>query len=159
MTASLAQYLTNRLQALQLPSLFLYTAVVSVPSKGTTLDAMRLMSEDGVSSVAVLEEGSGRLLSAVSVTDVGKVTGFLRSVTNSKSDYQVVLPTQSNQILTTEMHQLISIIRVSFIIASLVNELNNETQDPFGSTDGEEHYPGWFIPRETRHSLLISASV
>jgi CBS domain-containing protein len=96
-TASLTRYLTNPLSALQLPSLYLYTAVVSVSSTATALDAMRMMSEDGVSSVAVLEEGSGRLLSAVSVTDVGKV----------------VVPTQSNHILTTEMHQLISLIRVS----------------------------------------------
>jgi CBS domain-containing protein len=70
---SLDQFLTNRLHFLELPSLHLYTAVVSVISTVSVLDAMRLMSEDGVSSVAVLEEGSGRLLSAVSVTDIGKV--------------------------------------------------------------------------------------
>jgi hypothetical protein len=34
---------------------------------------MKLMSEEGVSSVAVLDEDSGALLSAVSVTDIGKV--------------------------------------------------------------------------------------
>ena len=38
------------------------------------LDAMRMMSDLGVSSVAVLEEESGGLLSAVSVTDVGQVS-------------------------------------------------------------------------------------
>ena len=34
---------------------------------------MVLMSDQGVSSIAVLEEENGGLLSAVSVTDVGKV--------------------------------------------------------------------------------------
>jgi CBS domain-containing protein len=79
MKPSFAQYLTNRLQSLELPSMYLYTAVVSVSSSDNTLDAMRLMSEYGVSSVAVLEEGSGRLLSAISVTDVGKVLSGLVS--------------------------------------------------------------------------------
>jgi CBS domain-containing protein len=36
------------------------------------LDSMKLMSEEGVSSVAVLDD-RGNLLSAVSVTDIGKV--------------------------------------------------------------------------------------
>ena len=35
---------------------------------------MKLMSEEGVSSVAVVEEETGNLLSAVSVTDIGKVS-------------------------------------------------------------------------------------
>jgi CBS domain-containing protein len=35
---------------------------------------MKLMSEEGVSSVAVVEEETGTLLSAVSVTDIGKVS-------------------------------------------------------------------------------------
>ena len=34
---------------------------------------MLLMSEEGVSSVAVMDDLTGQLLSAVSVTDVGKV--------------------------------------------------------------------------------------
>lgn len=34
---------------------------------------MMLMSEEGVSSIAVLDEESSALLSAVSVTDIGKV--------------------------------------------------------------------------------------
>lgn len=34
---------------------------------------MKLMSEEGVSSIAVVDERSGNLLSAVSVTDIGKV--------------------------------------------------------------------------------------
>ena len=65
------------LSALALPSLYLYTAVVALKASDTVLEAMRLMSECGVSSVAVVGMGGGeeegRLLSAVSVTDVGKV--------------------------------------------------------------------------------------
>lgn len=34
---------------------------------------MRLMSEEGVSSIAVIDEELGKLLSAVTVTDIGKV--------------------------------------------------------------------------------------
>jgi CBS domain-containing protein len=47
-------------------------AVVAARSSASILDAMKLMSEQGVSSIAVLEENSGTLLSAVSVTDIGK---------------------------------------------------------------------------------------
>jgi hypothetical protein len=37
------------------------------------MDAMRLMSDEGVSSIAVLEASSGVLHSAVTVTDIGNV--------------------------------------------------------------------------------------
>ena len=37
---------------------------------------MKLMSEEGVSSIAVVDGHSGNLLSAVTVTDVGKVRYF-----------------------------------------------------------------------------------
>jgi len=46
---------------------------VATVSTDSVLDAMKLMSEEGVSSVAVLDEETGTLLSAVSVTDIGKV--------------------------------------------------------------------------------------
>ena len=65
---------------------------MAVPSSATVLDAMKAMSEQGVSSVAVVEDPSllasavgtglpgagpggsaGKLLSAVSVTDIGRV--------------------------------------------------------------------------------------
>jgi predicted transcriptional regulator len=46
-------------------------AVVAAMSSASILDAMKLMSEQGVSSIAVLEN-SGTLISAVSVTDIGK---------------------------------------------------------------------------------------
>jgi len=56
---------------LPLPSLNF--EVVAVHSRQSVLDAMRTMSDLGVSSVAVLEEESGHLWSAISVTDVGQV--------------------------------------------------------------------------------------
>jgi CBS domain-containing protein len=70
---SLQHFLTNPLEALTLPSLYLFTSVVAAPATSSVLDAMRLMSEEGVSSIAVLNEEGGSLLSAVSVTDIGKV--------------------------------------------------------------------------------------
>lgn len=51
----------------------MYSSVVASTAGKTVLDAMKLMSEEGVSSVAVLDEETGNLLSAVSVTDIGKV--------------------------------------------------------------------------------------
>ena len=70
---SFQEYLSNPIQSLSLPSLNLNKAVVSATSSDTILDAMKLMSEEGVSSIAVVEDSSGTLLSAVSVTDIGKV--------------------------------------------------------------------------------------
>lgn len=57
---------------------------------------MKLMSDEGVSSIAVLEEEGGTLLSAVSVTDIGKI----------------VVPSQSNQILSLSIQHFISLIKV-----------------------------------------------
>ena len=71
-TPSFRKYLHNPIQSLFLPSLNLNAAVVAATSTASVLDAMKLMSEQGVSSIAVLEENSGTLLSAVSVTDIGK---------------------------------------------------------------------------------------
>lgn len=67
------RYLSNTLSSLPLPSLYLYSSVVAVTATSTVLDAMSLMSNEGVSSVAVTVEEDGRLLSAVSVTDIAKV--------------------------------------------------------------------------------------
>lgn len=68
------------------------------------LDAMRVMSEEGVSSVAVVDEMTGGLVGAVSAVDIGKVSSnvvaqkpcasvlivpsstFLRSVRDSLAD-------------------------------------------------------------------------
>jgi CBS domain-containing protein len=72
-TPSLQDFFSNSLQLLSLPSLHIYSSVVASKSTSSVLDAMILMSEEGVSSVAVLDEDNGTLLSAVSVTDIGKV--------------------------------------------------------------------------------------
>ncbi|KAH9008536.1 hypothetical protein EDB83DRAFT_2531709 [Lactarius deliciosus] len=48
---------------------------VAVHSRKSVLDAMQMMSNLGVSSVAVLEEESANLLSAISVTDIGQDDG------------------------------------------------------------------------------------
>jgi CBS domain-containing protein len=74
------RYLSNPLSSLALPSLYLYSAVVAVTSVSSVLDAMTLMSDEGVSTVAVIDEDQ-HLLSAISVTDIGKVT-FSNGFTN-----------------------------------------------------------------------------
>jgi CBS domain-containing protein len=73
-TPSLQRFLSNTLHQLSMPSLNIYTSVIASTSTSSVLDAMRLMSEQGVSSIAVLDEETGTLLSAVSVTDIGKVS-------------------------------------------------------------------------------------
>jgi hypothetical protein len=67
------RYVLNPLGSLPLPSLNLHFEVVAVHSGNSVLDAARLMSDLGVSSVAVLKEEDGCLLSAVSLTDIGQV--------------------------------------------------------------------------------------
>ncbi|KAL0959676.1 hypothetical protein HGRIS_011375 [Hohenbuehelia grisea] len=109
---ALQEYLSNSLSSLALPSLNIYTSVVATTSNSTVLDAMKLMSEGGVSSVAVTDEESGKLLSAVSVTDIGKI----------------VVPSQSNQILSTPLHQFIAQIKA-----------------PDGSKDGVDKYPVYSV--------------
>lgn len=93
----------------------MYTSVVATSSTSQVLDVMRLMSEQGVSSVAVLDEASGTLLSTVTVTDVGKVwistySQLFSSI--SISCFQIVVPTQSNHILSTPVQQFIAQIKV-----------------------------------------------
>ena len=73
-TPGLENFLASPLSSQALPSLYLYSSVVALKASDTVLDAMRLMSDYGVSSVAVLEEEGGGLLSAVSVTDIGRVS-------------------------------------------------------------------------------------
>ncbi|KAI0070841.1 hypothetical protein K474DRAFT_1607926 [Panus rudis PR-1116 ss-1] len=110
--SSFHSYLSNTLSSLNLPSLYLYSSVVAAKASDSVLDAMKLMSDQGVSSVAVIEEETGGLLSAVSVTDIGKV----------------VVPSQSNQILTMPLKQFISIVK-----------------EPDGSTDGVDKYPVYSV--------------
>lgn len=73
-TPSLLRFLANPLSSLTLPSMYLYTSVVAAKETDSVLEAMRLMSEEGVSTIAVIDEKTGRLLSAVSVSDIGKVS-------------------------------------------------------------------------------------
>ncbi|KZT66231.1 hypothetical protein DAEQUDRAFT_813679 [Daedalea quercina L-15889] len=93
-SSSFLRYLTNPLGSLCLPSMYLYFSVIAAKANESVLDAMKLMSEEGVSTVAVVEQ-DGRLLSAVSVSDIGKL----------------VVPQQDNQILTTPLHQFIAMIK------------------------------------------------
>ncbi|KAF7325854.1 hypothetical protein MKEN_00436100 [Mycena kentingensis (nom. inval.)] len=93
--APATSFLETPLSSLHLPSLHLFSLVVTATSTSTVLDAMRLMSEEGVSSVAVLDDESGALLSAVSVTDVGRL----------------VLPSQTNQILNMPLQQFVALIK------------------------------------------------
>ncbi|KAJ7266884.1 hypothetical protein B0H12DRAFT_1045852 [Mycena haematopus] len=90
-----AAFLETPLHSLSLPSLHLFSAVVTATSSSSVLDAMRLMSEEGVSSVAVLDDDAHTLLSAVSVTDIGRI----------------VVPSQSKQILSTPLQQFITLIK------------------------------------------------
>ncbi|KAJ7167317.1 hypothetical protein C8R43DRAFT_984858 [Mycena crocata] len=117
-----APFLATRLHSLSLPSLHLFSAVVTATSTSSVLDAMRLMSEEGVSSVAVLDDDSGVLLSAVSVTDIGRI----------------VVPSQSNQILSTPLHQFVALIKA-----------------PDGSTDGEDRYPVYAVSPTSLLSYTI----
>lgn len=95
-TPSLHRSLSVPLSSLALPSVYLYTSVIATKASDSVLGAMRLMSDEGVSSVAVVDDETGGLHSAVSVTDVGKF----------------VVPAQSNQILGTPLQQLIALIKV-----------------------------------------------
>ncbi|KAJ6612651.1 hypothetical protein B0H10DRAFT_2051338 [Mycena sp. CBHHK59/15] len=117
-----APFLASPLNSLSLPSLHLFSAVVTATSTASVLDAMRLMSEEGVSSAAVLDDDSGALLSAVSVTDVGRI----------------VVPSQSNQILNTPLHQFIAQIK-----------------EPDGSTDGVDRYPVYAVSPNSLLSYTI----
>lgn len=114
-TSTFQSYIASSLHSLTLPTLHMYTSVVATSSTSQVLDVMRLMSEQGVSSVAVLDEASGTLLSTVTVTDVGKVwistySQLFSSI--SISYYQIVVPTQSNHILSTPVQQFIAQIKV-----------------------------------------------
>ncbi|KAF9448125.1 CBS-domain-containing protein [Macrolepiota fuliginosa MF-IS2] len=95
-SSPLDRILSKSLLELAFPLLNIHAAVVSTSSVATVLDAMRLMSEEGVSSVAVVDEESGILIGGVSVTDIGKI----------------VVPSQSNQILGTPLKQFVTSIKL-----------------------------------------------
>ncbi|KAI6040880.1 hypothetical protein EDC04DRAFT_1391831 [Pisolithus marmoratus] len=121
-TPTFRSYLDNSLYALGLPSLHIHSSVVAATSTAQVLDAMRLMSEQGVSSIAVIDEEHGTLLSVVSVTDIGKM----------------VVPSESNQILSAPLHQFIARIRASD-----------------GSTDGVDKYPIYLVFPTSKLSFAI----
>ncbi|KAG6836948.1 hypothetical protein H0H93_000838 [Arthromyces matolae] len=130
-TPSLQNLLSNPLHSLSLPSLKIYVAVVGTTVNSTVLDAMKLMSEEGVSSVAVIDDENGALLSAVSVTDIGKVIRKLLPVENTysvRTILQIVVPSESKQVLFSPLHQFISIIK-----------------EVDGSTDGVDKYPVYSV--------------
>jgi CBS-domain-containing membrane protein len=113
-TPSLSQFLSIPLHRLSLPSLNLNLAVVAARSDATVLDAMKLMSEQGVGSIAVVDGEVGNLLSAVSVTDIGRVSILkIKLMSHNQSSFQIVVPSQSNQILSTPLHQFIWLIKAS----------------------------------------------
>ncbi|KAH9836090.1 uncharacterized protein C8Q71DRAFT_65608 [Rhodofomes roseus] len=93
-SSTFLRYLSNPLSSLSLPSMYLYFSVIAAKASESVLDAMKLMSEEGVSTIAIVEE-DGRLLSAVSVSDIGKI----------------VVPQQDNQILTMPLHQFVTMIK------------------------------------------------
>lgn len=111
-TPSFHQYSSKPLNSFALPSLNLHSAVVSATSNASVLDAMRLMSEDGVSSVAVLDDDTGRLLSAVSVTDIGRVRILRFGPDCMLMVAQVVVPSGSNQILSMPLNRFVAMIKV-----------------------------------------------
>jgi len=61
----------------------------------TALDAMTLMSDEGVSTLAVIDEDQRHLLSALSVTDIARI----------------VVPSENSQILSTPVLQLVARIK------------------------------------------------
>lgn len=92
---ALRHFISNSLYLMSLPSLKIYADVVAAKASATVLDAMRLMSEEGVSSIAVLDDESGCLLSAISVTDIGKI----------------VVSSERKEILYIPLHQFVSCIK------------------------------------------------
>jgi len=143
------RFISTPLSSLPLPSLNLYSAVVAVNAGDSVLDAMRMMSQLGVSSVAVVEDETGGLLSAgqrhghregeysCRGTSVGYVLTLLG---------QVVVPAQSNQILSMPLQQLITQIKVRCSFPALCVPSQTAClfalKMPDGSTDGADKYPG-----------------
>lgn len=76
-----------------LPGISQHT-VISSSSDDTLLDAMRLLSEQGVSSVAVVDP-VGMLLSAISVRDIGRR----------------VVPSQTRRILDMSLSNFVTLIK------------------------------------------------
>ncbi|KAF8609410.1 hypothetical protein BDV93DRAFT_602081 [Ceratobasidium sp. AG-I] len=69
--------------------------IVSASPDSTVLDAMTLMSREGVNSIAVFDPDVGVLISAVTVTDIG----------------QLVIPSESKSVLTMKLAAFVSEIK------------------------------------------------
>lgn len=69
--------------------------IVSASPDSTVLDAMTLMSREGVSSIAVFDPDVGVLISAVTVTDIG----------------QLVVPSESKSVLAMKLSAFVSEIK------------------------------------------------
>ncbi|KAF7986387.1 hypothetical protein HWV62_35424 [Athelia sp. TMB] len=126
-TPSFANLLSNSLQSLSLPSINLYSAVVAATSSSTVLDAMKLMSNQGVSSVAVVDDETGQLLSAVSATDIdrGPIAEQPDTLHTAEAVYLVHQGSQ---------HPI-------FLLARKLKVF----QAPAGSEDGADRYPVYSV--------------
>ena len=145
-SSSFLRYVSNPLSSLPLPSLNLHFEVVAVHSGNSVLDAMRMMSELGVSSVAVLEEEGGGLLSAISVTDVGQV-GSERVGICPAFDGDFMRPdgrTLAKQPNLVDACPAACFTNQGPVRVSLRFALPDPTafQMPQGWTDGADRYPG-----------------
>ncbi|KAL1730634.1 hypothetical protein EV714DRAFT_210482 [Schizophyllum commune] len=95
-TRALEPFMACSLRELPLTSLHMFDAIIHCKTTDVVLDAMRLMSEEGVSSVAVIDDLERKALhSAISVTDIGKI----------------VVPAGSNQALSMPIHEFIKLAR------------------------------------------------
>lgn len=143
---TLSAVLTEFLPALGIGS----RIVISSASTNTVLDAMKLMSEQGVSSVAVVDNETGDLLSAISVTDIARVSNehlLVKTSTTLSLLSQLVAPSQSNKILSMPLGQFVALVKVrqSSIPFSRINIYlicTSLPQAPDGSQDGVDRYPG-----------------
>ena len=73
-SAAFQRFTSKPLYEFSYAPLNLRRAVVAVSSVATVIDAMRMMSEERVSSIAVVDEESGMVIGGVSATDVGRVS-------------------------------------------------------------------------------------
>ncbi|KAG8691904.1 cell separation during budding [Ceratobasidium sp. 423] len=109
--------------------------IVSASPDSTVLDAMILMSREGVSSIAVLDPGPdvGVLISAVTVTDIG----------------QLVIPSESKSVLSMKLAAFVSEIKVKSVIytpfKSLFRAFPYVMQNPHGMINGEDLYPVYSV--------------
>jgi len=88
---SLQPLLSMPLEALQITT----NDVMFIPSDTILLEAMKIMSADGLSSLPIVDAISGRLISVVSVNDIGKI----------------VVPAQDKAILTLSLAEFVKRIK------------------------------------------------